>query len=196
MPDGCVPAVVDLVPRRPGLLLASGMSGHAFKLCPALGLGAAELLLDPGDASHTPMMSDNGKYFVDNASRVNLAPKSVLYDRNGTQVMDLESTDVAALMEAGFKMPEPFQVKADDGLAGRRWSSWTWSSEPYVRGTKRTAQINTPPIVASEIKAHQNPITLKTTAPHTTPPTIRPRSWSSPRTLSGCTGRTTSRPAC
>ena len=30
----------------PGLLLASGMSGHAFKLCPALGLGAAELLLD------------------------------------------------------------------------------------------------------------------------------------------------------
>ena len=34
------------LPRRPGLLLASGMSGHAFKLCPALGLGAAELLLD------------------------------------------------------------------------------------------------------------------------------------------------------
>ena len=30
----------------PGLLLASGMSGHAFKLCPALGLGASELLLD------------------------------------------------------------------------------------------------------------------------------------------------------
>ena len=43
-PDGN--PVVDLVPRRPGLLLASGMSGHAFKLCPALGLGAAELLLD------------------------------------------------------------------------------------------------------------------------------------------------------
>jgi sarcosine oxidase, subunit beta len=43
-PDGN--PVVDLVPRRPGLLLASGMSGHAFKLCPALGLGASELLLD------------------------------------------------------------------------------------------------------------------------------------------------------
>ena len=43
-PDGN--PVVDLLPRRPGLLLASGMSGHAFKLCPALGLGAAELLLD------------------------------------------------------------------------------------------------------------------------------------------------------
>jgi glycine/D-amino acid oxidase-like deaminating enzyme len=43
-PDGN--PVVDLLPRRPGLLLASGMSGHAFKLCPALGLGAAVLLLD------------------------------------------------------------------------------------------------------------------------------------------------------
>ena len=43
-PDGN--PVVDLLPRRPGLLLASGMSGHAFKLCPALGLGASELLLD------------------------------------------------------------------------------------------------------------------------------------------------------
>jgi glycine/D-amino acid oxidase-like deaminating enzyme len=43
-PDGN--PVVDLLPRRPGVLLASGMSGHAFKLCPALGQGAAELLLD------------------------------------------------------------------------------------------------------------------------------------------------------
>jgi sarcosine oxidase subunit beta len=43
-PDGN--PVVDLLPRRPGVLLASGMSGHAFKLSPALGLGAAELLLD------------------------------------------------------------------------------------------------------------------------------------------------------
>jgi sarcosine oxidase subunit beta len=43
-PDGN--PVVDLLPQRPGVLLASGMSGHAFKLSPALGLGAAELLLD------------------------------------------------------------------------------------------------------------------------------------------------------
>ena len=43
-PDGN--PVVDLLPRRPGVLLASGMSGHAFKLSPALGLGASELLLD------------------------------------------------------------------------------------------------------------------------------------------------------
>jgi len=30
--------------------------------------------------------------------------------------MDLEKTDVSALLEAGFKYPEPFMVKADDGI--------------------------------------------------------------------------------
>jgi dipeptidyl aminopeptidase/acylaminoacyl peptidase len=31
-------------------------------------------------------------------------------------VLTLEQTDVSALMEAGFKYPEPFKVKADDGI--------------------------------------------------------------------------------
>ena len=43
-PDGN--PVVDRVPGRPGLLVATGGSGHAFKLAPALGLGAAELVCD------------------------------------------------------------------------------------------------------------------------------------------------------
>jgi sarcosine oxidase subunit beta len=43
-PDGN--PVVDLVPGRRTLLVATGMSGHAFKLAPALGLGATELLVD------------------------------------------------------------------------------------------------------------------------------------------------------
>ena len=34
----------------------------------------------------------------------------------GNKVMDLEKTDVSALLEAGFKYPEPFIVKADDGI--------------------------------------------------------------------------------
>ncbi len=38
--------VVDLVPGHERLLVATGGSGHAFKLAPALGLGAAELLCD------------------------------------------------------------------------------------------------------------------------------------------------------
>ncbi len=43
-PDGN--PVVDRVPGHPGLVVATGGSGHAFKLAPALGLGAAELICD------------------------------------------------------------------------------------------------------------------------------------------------------
>jgi sarcosine oxidase, subunit beta len=38
--------VVDRVPGHERLIVATGGSGHAFKLAPALGLGAAELLCD------------------------------------------------------------------------------------------------------------------------------------------------------
>jgi dipeptidyl aminopeptidase/acylaminoacyl peptidase len=78
--------------------------------------GTGIKLLDPGDASHSVNMSESSKYFVDNSSRVNSAPRSVLYDNAGNLVMDLETTDVKALLEAGYKFPEPFKVKADDGI--------------------------------------------------------------------------------
>jgi len=78
--------------------------------------GSGLKLLDPGNSSHTIAAADDGKYFVDNASTVNSAPRSILYDHAGAQTMDLETTDLSALMDAGFKMPEPFEVKADDGL--------------------------------------------------------------------------------
>jgi dipeptidyl-peptidase 4 len=73
-------------------------------------------LLDPGNASHSADMNDKSTFFVDTSSRVDSAPVSVLYDAAGTKVMDLETTDVSALVEAGFKFAEPFQVKADDGI--------------------------------------------------------------------------------
>jgi dipeptidyl-peptidase 4 len=72
--------------------------------------------LDPGDDSHTISMADSGHYFVDNSSRVNSQPKSVLYDSNGATVLELEKTDMVPLLDAGFKYPEPFKVKADDGI--------------------------------------------------------------------------------
>ncbi len=78
--------------------------------------GSGMKLLDPGDASHTLALADSGKYFVDNSSRVNCEPKSVLYDQAGTLLMELEKTDLSAMNEAGFKFPETFKVKADDGI--------------------------------------------------------------------------------
>ncbi len=78
--------------------------------------GTGLKLLDPGDANHAVSMAESNKYFVDNASRVDAAPESTLYDAQGTVVAKLETTDVSALKEAGFRYPEPFRVKADDGI--------------------------------------------------------------------------------
>jgi dipeptidyl aminopeptidase/acylaminoacyl peptidase len=72
--------------------------------------------LDKGDASHNADMNDGSRWFVDNVSRVDGAPKSELRDAAGNLVLELETTDVSALLAAGFKYPEPFKVKADDGI--------------------------------------------------------------------------------
>ena len=78
--------------------------------------GTGLKLLNPGDASHSVSVTESAKFFVDNASRVNGAPESALYDTLGNRVLKLETPDLAPLTEAGFKFPEPFTVKADDGI--------------------------------------------------------------------------------
>ena len=78
--------------------------------------GAGLKLLTPGNFSHTAAAPDSGKFFVDTYSRVDTPPKSVLLDTQGAQLADLETTDVKRALEAGFKYPEPFRVKADDGI--------------------------------------------------------------------------------
>ena len=72
--------------------------------------------LDRGNASHAAAMNDTARFFIDNFSRVDTAPKSELRDAAGSLLLELEATDVTALLAAGFKYPEPFQVKADDGV--------------------------------------------------------------------------------
>ena len=78
--------------------------------------GSGLRLLNPGEFDHNVSMNDNNRFFVNNFSRVNTAPKSVLYTAEGRKVMDLETSDLSNLMAAGYKFPEPFQVKADDGI--------------------------------------------------------------------------------
>ena len=78
--------------------------------------GTGLKLLNPGDASHAANLAESNRFFVDNASRINTAPTSGLYDAMGVLVTPLETTDVSALLDAGFKYPEPFKVKADDGI--------------------------------------------------------------------------------
>jgi dipeptidyl aminopeptidase/acylaminoacyl peptidase len=78
--------------------------------------GSNMKLLDPGDATHAISMSDSTRYFVDNSSRVDSVPKSVLLDAQGAQMLDLETPDLTLLNAAGYRFPEPFHVKADDGV--------------------------------------------------------------------------------
>jgi dipeptidyl-peptidase 4 len=78
--------------------------------------GTGLQLLSPGNFSHTLSSPDSGKFFADTYSRIDTAPKSVLFDALGAQLLDLETTDVSQLLDAGFKFPEVFKVKAEDGI--------------------------------------------------------------------------------
>jgi dipeptidyl-peptidase-4 len=78
--------------------------------------GTGLKLLSPGNFNHAFAAPDSGKYFTDTFSRVDTAPKSMLLDTQGTVVAELETADVKRLLEAGFKYPEMFHVKADDGI--------------------------------------------------------------------------------
>jgi len=78
--------------------------------------GSGLKLLTPGNFTHAVNWPDSGKYFVDTYSRVDTPPKSALLDGQGTPLSELETTDVSQLMTAGFKYPEAFKVKADDGV--------------------------------------------------------------------------------
>jgi len=78
--------------------------------------GAGLQSLTPGNFSHAVSASDDGKFFADTYSRVDTAPKSTLVDAQGAQLLDLETTDISQLLDAGFKFPEVFKVKAEDGI--------------------------------------------------------------------------------
>ena len=78
--------------------------------------GSGLRLLNPGEFEHEMSMNDNQKYFVDNFSRVNTAPKSALFTTEGRKILDLESSDLSSLFAAGYKFPQVFKVKADDGI--------------------------------------------------------------------------------
>ncbi|HEV2488816.1 MAG TPA: DPP IV N-terminal domain-containing protein [Candidatus Acidoferrales bacterium] len=78
--------------------------------------GTGLKLITSGNFDHATSASDDGKYFLDTFSRVDTAPKSVLYDAEGAQLAALETADVSRLLAAGFKYPEMFHVKAADGI--------------------------------------------------------------------------------
>ncbi len=101
-----------------------------------LGLdGGPMLLLDPGNANHNSSLaslSPSKRYLVDNFSRIDLPAKSVVRDgASGAIVMQLQETDMSRLLEIGWKPPEPFVVKAADGVTdiyGNMWKPFDFDS--------------------------------------------------------------------
>ncbi len=61
-------------------------------------------------------VGDNNNFFINNFSRVNTTPESILCNTSGVKTNQLEVADLSALMAAGYKFPTPFTVKADDGV--------------------------------------------------------------------------------
>ncbi|MBE6202530.1 MAG: S9 family peptidase [Rikenellaceae bacterium] len=72
--------------------------------------------LDPKDFNGTFSLSDDRRFFVANYSRVDAAPKADLYSTDGRKVMELESVNLDPLFAVGYQYPEPFVVKAADGI--------------------------------------------------------------------------------
>ena len=72
-------------------------------------------ILNPGNFNTSTYFGDKD-YFVNNFSRVNTTPKSELRDDNGNLVLKLETADLSALFDSGYKFPETFKAKANDGI--------------------------------------------------------------------------------
>ena len=78
--------------------------------------GGGITLLNSGDFDHRSSMNEGNRFFVDSYSRVNTVPTAALFNASGQKVMDLEEADFSALEAAGYHFPEPYKVKAADGV--------------------------------------------------------------------------------
>jgi dipeptidyl aminopeptidase/acylaminoacyl peptidase len=73
-------------------------------------------LLTPEDADHNISLSPSGRFFVDTYSTPDTPPVTLLRDADGKTIMTLEKADISRLLATGWKAPQPFTVKARDGV--------------------------------------------------------------------------------
>ena len=69
-------------------------------------------------------VAPGGRFIVDTYSRVDMPPVTVLRASDGRVVRTLEKSDASALMATGYRPPEPFKVKARDGLTDLYGAIW------------------------------------------------------------------------
>ena len=88
-------------------------------------------LLDEGEAEHNSQLTPSFRFIVDNHSRVDMPPVSVLRNETGGVLMELENVDVEPLQKMGWSPPEQFIVKAEDGVTdiyGNMWKPFDFDS--------------------------------------------------------------------
>lgn len=79
--------------------------------------GGRPRLLTPEALDHDVSVSPDGHFFVDNMSTIDQPTRSVLRSSSdGRVVMELGRADVSAYLAAGYRLPEPFQTVAADGV--------------------------------------------------------------------------------
>jgi len=73
-------------------------------------------LLTPENTHHMVDFSEDGTFFVDNYSTINIPTRTVLRDsRNGKILAELTKADVSEVVSEGWQSPEVFELIAKDG---------------------------------------------------------------------------------
>jgi dipeptidyl aminopeptidase/acylaminoacyl peptidase len=77
--------------------------------------GSGQKLLTPENANHIVKFSEDGHYFVDSYSTPTEPQTTIVRDRDGKKVMDVDKQDISKLIAAGWQPLTPITVKARDG---------------------------------------------------------------------------------
>ncbi len=94
--------------------------------------GTGNQRLTPEDAHHSFSMSDTKNFFVDNYSRADQEPVTVLRDNQGNHIMEIERADLSKLRDIGWQEPELFSVKAADNntdIYGVMWKPFDFDPD-------------------------------------------------------------------
>jgi dipeptidyl-peptidase 4 len=80
--------------------------------------------LDQEEATRQIQASPRGKYFVERLSAVNRPDETRVRDRRGRVVATLATTRTDSLAARGWKAPERFRVRAEDGITDLYGTMW------------------------------------------------------------------------
>jgi len=79
--------------------------------------GGEPALLTPDDADHRVRACPDGRHFVVTKSRWDHDPQTSIYDRNGLDVLTLETANVERLYALGWRPPQRLRLKGRDGCS-------------------------------------------------------------------------------